>query len=88
MTDQHPLTDDLCCQIWQDNKDNWLMWQEPCPSTRRIMRGVADWQLEQVIEWLRDNLQEHRYSGINILVDYVIEDFREAMRPTNTQEDN
>ena len=84
----HPLTDDLCCQIWQDNKDNWLMWQEPCPClslaslpTRRIMCGAADWQLDQVIEWLRDNLQEHRYSGMNIFVDYVIEDLREAMRP-------
>ena len=77
----HPLTDDLCCQIWQDNKDNWLMWQEPCPSTRRIMCGAADWQLEQVIEWLRDSLQDHRYSGVGIDVDYVIEDLREAMRP-------
>jgi hypothetical protein len=46
----------------------------------------ADWQLEQVIEWMRDNLQDHRYSGIGIDVDYVIEDLREAMRPT-TQED-
>jgi len=47
---------------------------------------LTDEQLEQVIEWLRDNLQDHRYSGIGILVDYVIEDFREAMRPT--QENN
>ena len=50
------------------------------------LRDAADWQLEQVIEWMRDNLQDHRYSGIGIDVDYVIEDLREAMRPT-TQED-
>mgnify|MGYP003678458972 CR=1 FL=1 len=22
MTEQHPLTDDLCVQLWQDNKDS------------------------------------------------------------------
>jgi hypothetical protein len=50
------------------------MWQEPCPSTRRIMRSAADWQLEQVIKWIRDTHEE-----------YIIKDLREAMRPTNTQ---
>ena len=84
MTDQHPLTDDI---IRYDKKlgchdlGAWVY-------TENDLRAAADWQLEQAIEWMRDNLQEHRYSGINILVDYVIEDFREAMRPTTTQEDN
>ena len=79
MTDQHPLTDDLCCQIWQDNKDNWLMWQEPCPSTRRIMRAAADWQLEQVIDWaskfgwylFEHPCQKHEF----------ISELKKAMRP-------
>ena len=83
MTDQHPLTDDLCYQIWQDNKDNWLMWQEPCPSTRRLIRAAADWQLEQVKEWLRNNLH-----FVPPSVDYIVENLQEAMRPTTTQENN
>jgi len=83
MTEQHPLTVDLCCQIWQDNKDNWLKWQEPCPSTRRIMRAAADWQLEQVIEWLRHNLDLEQRG-----VDYVVGNLREAMRPTTTTPEN
>ena len=45
------------------------------------MRAGADWQLEQVIAWLEDSLEDHKYSGIGILVDWVIEDLREAMRP-------
>ena len=48
------------------------------------MRAVADWQLEQVVHWMRDNLQDHRYSGIGIDVDYVIEALAQAMRPTTT----
>ena len=83
MTDQHPLTDELCCQVWQDNKDNWLMWQEPCPPIRRTLRAAADWQLEQVKEWLRNNLH-----FVPPSVDYIVENLQEAMRPTTTQENN
>ena len=96
MTNRHPLTDDLCCQIWQDNKDNWLMWQEPCPSTRQIMRAAYDKgmedRLEQVIEWLKGNLGSSMYlqlvednvlgeSGTEVNVGYVIQHLREEMRP-------
>ena len=73
----HPLTDEICDEL-ADIEDAIEM---------DSMRAAADWQLEQVVEWLRDSLQDHRYSGIGILVDYVIEDLREEMRPT-TQEDN
>jgi len=88
MTNQHPLTDDLCCQLWQDNKDNWLKFQEPCPATRRTMRAAADWQLEQVIDWLKNCNMNHSlsYDGEYRSDRYlVINAFREAMRP---QEDN
>ena len=86
----HPLTDELCCQVWQDNKDNWLMWQEPCPPIRRTMRAAADWQLEQVIEWLRNNLGEGRHIDTDdvlpgIDAENVVIDLKQAMRP---QEDN
>jgi hypothetical protein len=71
MTDQHPLTDEL-------------IHRELLPKycyTENDLRLAADWQLEQVIEYLRDIHEEH----IGLLA--VIKDLQEAMRPT-TQEDN
>jgi len=89
MTDQHPLTDDM---IRYDKKlgchdlGAWIY-------TENDLRAATDWQLEQVTEWLKDNLRSSLYlepvghsSGIAIDVDYVIEDLREAMRPTTTTE--
>jgi len=73
MTDQHPLTDEICRHL-ADTEDR------PFTSIEMDnMRAAADWQLEQVIEWLRDTHEEH----IGLLA--VIKDLREAMRPT-TQE--
>jgi len=40
------------------------------------LRAVADWQLEQVIEWLRHNLHLMPTG-----VDYIVGNLREAMRP-------
>ena len=63
----HPLTDEICEEI--------TFWRNPCDN----MRSAADWQLEQVIEWLeyypsRYVLQTGGYSAL-------IKDFKEAMRP-------
>ena len=80
---EHPLTDEICCQLWQDNKDNWLKLQEPCPATRRVMRSAADWQLEQVVKALNQCKEEKR-SCIEVI--YLFHEKLEAMRPT--QEDN
>ena len=47
MTQQHPLTDEICYQI---------TWAERIKiSDEDDMRYAADWQLEQVIEWFRGN---------------------------------
>ena len=81
MTDQHPLTDEIMYELHGDKRG----YSNPFDADD--MRAAADWQLEQVIAWLEDSLEDHRYSGIGILVDWVIEDLREAMRPT-TQENN
>ena len=81
MTDQHPLTDDKCYELWSGN----LYENER-------MRAAADWQLEQVIKWLKDNLgsslylEPIGYIGSEEDIHYVIEDLQEAMRPT--QEEN
>ena len=79
MTNQHPLTDDI---IRYDKKlgcqdfGTWIY-------TENDLRAAADWQLEQVKEWLRNNLHFMPPS-----VDYIVENLQEAMRPTTTQEDN
>jgi hypothetical protein len=76
MTDQHPLTDDIIGKTFNpkfftfsgENTTSWYNEED--------MRAAADWQLKQVIEWIRDTHEE-----------YIIKDLREAMRPTTTQED-
>ena len=73
----HPLTDDTIQYVKKLGCHDLGTWIY----TENDLRAAADWQLEQVIEWLRDSLQDHRYSGVGIDVDYVIEDLREAMRP-------
>ena len=89
MTNQHPLTDEICDQI-QDSV-------HPCDPEN--MRTAADWQLEQVIEWMEVNLMNHDfYKGYAYLYDdcsqaYIreeelLEDLREAMRPTTTTQEN
>ena len=68
MTD-HPLTDEVIHREFLPK----FCYRE------NDLRDAADWQLERVIEWLRDTHEEH----IGLLA--VIKDLREAMRP---QEDN
>ena len=65
----HPLTDEICRHL-ADTEDRPFTAIE-----MDNMRAAADWQLEQVIEWLRDTHEEH----IGLLA--VIKDLREAMRP-------
>jgi hypothetical protein len=82
MTSQHPLTDEIIEEIAEDV----FYYDYSIPIFRCDMRSVADWELGQVIEWLRHNLgsvplDPVGYSGHEIDVDYVIEDLREAMRP-------
>jgi len=92
MTDQHPLTDEICEDLPGASCITIITAPgEPdpyiCPQyIADDMRAAADWQLEQVKEWLRDNLQDRRYSGIGIDVDYVIEALAQDMRPTTTQQ--
>ena len=73
MTDQqHPLTDEMCYQM---SLENWGMGL-----SNDNMRSAADWQLEQVIEWLKDELDYRSDIDPNLL-----SDLKKAMRP---QEDD
>jgi hypothetical protein len=70
---KHPLTDEICDQI-QDSV-------HPCDPAD--MRAAADWQLEQVIEWIKEcpNYDLDFHSECR----RMIADLKKAMRP---QENN
>ena len=75
MTDQHPLTDEICDQI-QDSV-------HPCDPEN--MRTAADWQLEQVITAWEQCLESPR-TDIQDLLDFGQK--LKAMRPTTTTQEN
>ena len=93
MTDQHPLTDEMCEELSCFYLSNFGDTGE---GIVQDMRAAADWQLEHVIEWIRENLMKHDFhegyaylyddcSNAQIEVDLVVKDLKKAMRP---QEDN
>ena len=80
MTDQHPLTDEMCEELSCFYLFNFGDTGE---GIVQDMRAAADWQLEQVIEWLETAL-EYDPELANTRP-YIHLDLKEAMRP---QEDN
>lgn len=83
MTDQHPLTDEMC-----ENIAPTAQWAGDIGDTifrHCDMRAAADWQLEQVLKWLNETIFERgsSFEAVNIP-----EELEEAMRPTTAQEDN
>jgi len=86
MTNQHPLTDDI---IRYDKKlgcqdfGTWIY-------TENDLRAATDWQLKQVLEWLKTNTEDYvleDYYSTYFLIEAFLDDFKKAMRPT-TQEEN
>ena len=90
----HPLTDEMIEKIE-------MRFGGPCERCNNDMnmRAAADWQLEQVIEWLKANLMKRHpddnfvyiyddYTRIaEIEMDLLIKDLRQAIRPQQ-QENN
>jgi len=80
---EHPLTDEICEKL-ADTEDRPFTDIE-----MDNMRAAADWQLEQVIEWVSKfglYLFKHPWHK-----DEVIRELKKAMRPTTittTHEDN
>ena len=74
----HPLTDEICDQI-QDSV-------HPCDPEN--MRTAADWQLEQMMEWLDEHLSNYSdapwLGSCESILD-LKDHLKKAMRP---QEDN
>jgi len=77
MTDQHPLTDEMCEEI---QLHVFSQSDEDC------MRDAADWQLKQVLEWLI-NCRDYDLFHIKDRA-LMRRDLRKAMRPQQQQENN
>jgi hypothetical protein len=82
MTNQHPLTDEICQQIAEDKVAWHPDWTVLDPMEKTCMRTAADWQLKQVLEWI-DCIG--RFKGYNLDFysdcDLLIRDIQKAMRP-------
>ena len=98
MTEQHPLTDEMCKKISRFGARSYLsMTQFSLDERARMMeldvyydmRAAADWQLEQCIDWLENKLDCYTYTfdgAAEIDYDNLFKDFKKAMRPQ--REDN
>ena len=59
----------------------------------QMMQSASYWQLEQAVEWLRNNLDERYIDDGDVLapgidVESVVDDFKQAMRPTQEENSN
>ena len=76
----HPLTDDTIQYVKKLGIWTWIY-------TENDLRAAADWQLEQVVDWLQNNLDERYIDDGDALAPgidakRVIVDLKQAMRPT------
>ncbi len=91
MTDQHPLTDEMMRETFNPkfftfSGEHTSSWYD-----EEAMRAAADWQLEQVINWIRCSPWVGSDCPIYDFEDeqdrlQLIADIKKAMRPT--QENN
>ena len=86
MTDQHPLTNKALEDL-ENSLVKSVMGQLVLPSDFNLARAAADWQLEQVIEWWKMFLIRTEMIPPPV-VNLIIEDFKQEMRPTTTLENN
>ena len=82
----HQLTDEKCLRLITLKRLTNTF--QPI-TVEDSMRAAADWQLEQVLIWLENELacSYFNHYGCEIDVDDVLDDLKEAMRPQQ-QEDN
>ena len=86
----HPLTDEMMEDI-HGNRPGYSNPFDEDDMRAAYDKGAAD-RLEQVIEWIRENLMKHDFhegyaylyddcSNAEIEVDLVVKDLKKAMRP-------
>ena len=83
---KHPLTDKIIEEELLDDQDE-LLYRTCFPQSyyEGDFRAGADWQLEQVMKWLKETNYDYTYDAHEDLFDYMvekIENLRKAMRPT------
>jgi len=78
MTNQHPLTDDKCYELWSGNLYENL-WSGNLDKNEK-MRAAADWQLEQVLKWIK-NCRDYDLFYIKDRA-LMRRELKKAMRPT------
>lgn len=89
MTAHHPLTDEMILDAMASIyrwKPEYRAGADAAFCPRLEMRAAADWQLEQVVDWVskfgwylfEHPCQKHEF----------ISELKKAMRPNNKQEDN
>jgi len=77
MTNQHPLTDEMC--------EGLVYFRLISQHDYIGMRAAADWQLEQVFQaW--DQCMDESVNDLQFI--FLFSKKLKAMRPTNTQESN
>ena len=93
MTDPHPLTDEMIDEITDELSifsENMMAFLVKDCMRAAYTKGSAD-MLEQAIEWLNDNAgmlilsieTEMSTRYLESLEDEFIQDFKQAMRPTD-----
>lgn len=88
----HPLTNEIALNLF--SFERLLDASQPL-EIEDVMRKAADWQLEKVVVWLRDNLDDrHVWADVlspsplpyvDVDVENIIIDLKEAMRPTQEE---
>jgi len=87
----HPLTDEfISTQDWGCVFEDYGVYYHSVYYDEDTLRTATDWQLEQVTNWLRNNLDES-YIWADVMppgidVEDVIIDLNQAMRPTGEQQ--
>ena len=101
----HPLTDEMIDEIQEsiwtqeaiDEYKDFYMYDRTHRLEQLCIRVAADWQLEQVIEWIQEHVTpDSHYSEFDgngadlwsyIITDSIVDDLKKAMRPQQ-KEDN
>jgi hypothetical protein len=90
----HPLTDEIIDTFASPQYDSFEgIGDVNCGFTYDDLRAAADWQLEQVINWIRCSPWVGSDCPIYDFEDeqdrlQLIADIKKSMRPTTTQENN
>ena len=76
---KHPLADRICHEIVDGKDCSKYRAEYTHYFVEDYMRGAADWQLEQVIDWIKEcpNYDLETHAGLG----RMIQDLKEAMRP-------